>query len=43
MNKKVVNVILIEDDKAECAKFERYIRNRDDVNLLQQPIQTLKP
>ena len=34
MNRKVVNVILIEDDKSECAKFEKYIKNRDDVNLV---------
>lgn len=34
MNNKVVNVILIEDDKLECKKFEKYIKTRSDVNLI---------
>lgn len=34
MSNKVLNIILIEDDKAECARFEKYIKARDDVNLI---------
>ena len=34
MSNKVLNIILIEDDKAECARFEKYIKTRDDVNLI---------
>lgn len=34
MNNKVINLILIEDDKSECRKFERYIKTRNDVNLI---------
>ena len=34
MINKVLNVLLIEDDKNECAKFEKYIKSRSDVKLL---------
>lgn len=34
MSNKVLNVILIEDDKVECAKFEKYIKSRNDINLI---------
>ena len=34
MSNKVINVVLIEDDKAECAKFEQYIKTRNDVKLI---------
>ena len=45
MDKKILNLILIEDDKKDCAilfwhdskkvkKFTRYIKTRDDVNLI---------
>lgn len=34
MSNKVINIILIEDDKAECAKFEKYIKSRNDINLI---------
>ena len=34
MNKKVLSIILIEDDKVECAKFAQYIKTRDDVKLI---------
>lgn len=34
MSSKVLNIILIEDDKSECAKFEKYIKTRNDVNLI---------
>lgn len=34
MNNKVLNVLLIEDDKAECIKFENYIKTRNDVKLI---------
>ena len=34
MSNKVLNVLLIEDDKAECIKFENYIKTRNDVKLI---------
>ena len=34
MSNKVLNVLLIEDDKNECAKFEKYIKSRNDVKLI---------
>ena len=34
MSNKVINVVLIEDDKVECAKFEQYIKTRNDVKLI---------
>ena len=34
MNNNVLNILLIEDDKNECRKFEQYIKARSDVNLI---------
>ncbi len=34
MSSKVISVLLIEDDKADCAKFEKYIKTRNDIKLL---------
>ena len=34
MNNKVLSIVLIEDDKAECIKFEKYIKTRNDVKLI---------
>ncbi len=34
MSNKILTVLLVEDDKTECAKFERYIKTRDDVKLI---------
>ncbi len=34
MNNKVLSLILIEDDKIECAKFSQYIKTRNDVKLI---------
>lgn len=34
MNNKVMSVLLIEDDKAVCYAFERYLKSRSDVKLV---------
>ncbi len=34
MDKKILSLILIEDDKTECAKFAQYIKLRNDVKLI---------
>lgn len=34
MSSKIINVLLIEDDKADCIKFEKYIKTRNDVKLI---------
>lgn len=34
MSNSVLNVLLIEDDKEECKKFDKYIKGRNDVNLV---------
>ncbi|MCR5145866.1 MAG: response regulator [Clostridia bacterium] len=34
MSNKVLNILLIEDDKSDCRKFESYIKTRNDVNLI---------
>lgn len=34
MSNKVLNILLIEDDKLECRNFENYIKTRNDVNLI---------
>ena len=34
MNNKMISILLIEDDKQECAKFEKYIKTRNDVKLI---------
>ncbi len=34
MSNKILNVLLVEDDKSECLKFEKYIKTRNDVNLV---------
>ena len=34
MDKKIIEIILIEDDKNDCADFENYINSRNDVKLV---------
>ena len=34
MSNKVLSIIMVEDDMVECAKFEKYIKTRNDVKLL---------
>lgn len=34
MSNKIVNLLLVEDDQVERAKFEKYIKTRNDVKLI---------
>ena len=34
MSNKILNVLLVEDDKTECANFEKCIKMRDDIKLI---------
>lgn len=34
MSNKILSVLLVEDDMAECARFEKYIKTRNDIKLL---------
>lgn len=34
LSNKVIEILLIEDDKSDCANFENYIKTRNDVNLI---------
>lgn len=34
MDKKIISLLLIEDDKSDCAVFESYIKSRNDVTLI---------
>ncbi len=34
MSNKILNILLVEDDKADCTKFQKYVRTRNDVKLI---------
>ena len=34
MSNKIISILLVEDDKQDCIKFEKYIKTRNDVKLI---------
>lgn len=34
MSNKIISILLVEDDKQDCAKFIKYIKSRNDIKLV---------